>query len=294
MTLPAERHVKQSVSGHRFPAFIGISLGAMLLVIVSVIIVRRVYFQEKETRIDFRQFVTPVAIGPSSVLPSNPTMGQTWTNSLGMEFVFIETSVSAGAESECERKPGLPLNGYWIMASELSRSEFAAFVDDTGFLSSAELEENFAGEAWWSWSHIYTGQHPVTFITPSDAEAFAKWLSNLESNSYRLPTSVEWKWACCLNGEPAGFGHPQRYGAMGPAYSDIDLGELGLSNIVSNAREIVKLYPDSVVELGVAYQYGLAGGNSMAPDLCNCNSLITWKRRDYGGLIGVRLIIEAE
>ena len=37
--------------------------------------------------------------------------------------------------------------------------------------------------------------HPVTHITPKDAKAYCKWLSQETGKAYRLPTEWEWEWA---------------------------------------------------------------------------------------------------
>lgn len=113
-------------------------------------------------------------------------------------------------------KPSFPVRlsrDYSIGQTEVTVSQFRAFVDATGYRTDAEK----AGEAWVfqpdaedpldrfaivkgaSWKEPGFDQndnHPVTCVSLHDALAFCQWLSKKEGMTYRLPTEAEWEYAC--------------------------------------------------------------------------------------------------
>jgi len=94
---------------------------------------------------------------------------------------------------------------------EVTRGQFARFVDDTNFKTMAEtkpggmrLEDSakpikFEPQRRYTWRDPGFSQeddHPVVQIGWGDATAFCEWLSRKEGKTYRLPTEAEWEYAC--------------------------------------------------------------------------------------------------
>ena len=109
-------------------------------------------------------------------------------------------------------------SAFWIDACAVSNADFAAFVDETGYVTDAErfgwtfvfaelLPDDFtstqavAQAPWWrkvegaDWRHSEGPQsslderlhHPVVHVSWNDAVAFAGWVGKL------LPTEAEWE-----------------------------------------------------------------------------------------------------
>lgn len=100
------------------------------------------------------------------------------------------------------------LNSYEISKYEITNEEFAEFVNDTKYITTAEEEGtgcvfnpkfNIVEGA--DWKHPFgkdstieeKGNHPVVQVSWYDAIAFCEWLSKQSGEKYRLPTEAEWE-----------------------------------------------------------------------------------------------------
>jgi formylglycine-generating enzyme required for sulfatase activity/predicted Ser/Thr protein kinase len=94
---------------------------------------------------------------------------------------------------------------------EVTRGQFAQFVNATGFRTLAEnapggiVLDNGESPTKWepekksTWREPGFPQeddHPVVQLVWKDANAFCDWLSRKEGKVYRLPTEAEWEYAC--------------------------------------------------------------------------------------------------
>jgi formylglycine-generating enzyme required for sulfatase activity/serine/threonine protein kinase len=98
---------------------------------------------------------------------------------------------------------------YFLSATEVTESQFEAFVKATNYVTSAEQSEK-GGIVWGRAGHESskefqwrnpgriprTPDHPVTQVSYDDALAFCRWLSEKEGVRYELPTEAQWEFAC--------------------------------------------------------------------------------------------------
>ena len=148
-----------------------------------------------------------------------------YRNSIGQEFVLIpagefmmgsrlkpdETVSMFGGESdyykyEYPRHHVTLSKPFYMAATEITRAQFAQFVRETAYTTSAEKEgwaiawkedalARAEGVSWKTPGFAQTDRDPVVCISWNDAVAFCQWLGRKEGRSYRLPTEAQWEYA---------------------------------------------------------------------------------------------------
>lgn len=139
-------------------------------------------------------------------------------NSLGMRLVrlpageFLMGAPDEDAEAREDEKPQhlVRIEQPFDMGMyEVTIGQFRKFVEAANFKTRAEddgggyaydvatqrLSLNH-DSSWKSTGFGQTDDHPVINICWHDAVAFCEWLSQVEGQTYRLPTEVEWEYAC--------------------------------------------------------------------------------------------------
>ena len=96
---------------------------------------------------------------------------------------------------------------FYMGVTEVTRGQFAAFVADSGYKTTAEKEGwayAYDGRNWGkvtgaSWRKVgfqQTDTHPVVCVSWDDATAFCTWLKGKTGRSVQLPTESQWEYAC--------------------------------------------------------------------------------------------------
>jgi formylglycine-generating enzyme required for sulfatase activity len=163
---------------------------------------------------------SPKPLGLTSSPATLPqTAPKSITNSIGMELVRIEPgefmmgSSHFAKDAEADEKPPHRVRitrPFYLGVHEVTRGQFRRFVDETGYQTDAEKDgkggwglneeaKQFEANPRYTWREAGFEQidlHPVVNVSWNDAVAFAKWLSQKEGKTYRLPTEAEWEYAC--------------------------------------------------------------------------------------------------
>lgn len=167
---------------------------------------------------------------------------------------------NAGRDDEKPQRT-VELSAYEIGKYEVTNAQFAAFVNQTGYITTAEREMgsymsrigDFVDGA--SWIHPYgpgsgierKDDHPVVHISFYDAIEYCKWLSGRMGRFSRLPTEAEWERAGRgENGrkypwgneiDPGKANYRRGPGQTTPVHSESSKSKIGCYHMAGNVRE---------------------------------------------------------
>lgn len=125
------------------------------------------------------------------------------------EFRMGSSDADKSAREQEKPQHTVYLDEYLIGQYPVTVSQFAAFVEATGYRTTAERMGSglvFAGAEWKevktaNWRHpkgpwgsaAKRANHPVTQVSWDDAMAFCRWVSQITGVDVRLPTEAEWE-----------------------------------------------------------------------------------------------------
>lgn len=141
---------------------------------------------------------------------------------LSMEFVAVQGGCFQMGDNfgdgEKDEKPvhEVCVDDFSIGKFDVTRGDFAKFVDDTGYRTEAEKGDGcnvFNGMEWKkdpraNWRNsglVQDDRHPVVCVSWNDAQAFAEWLTRKDGRLMRLPTEGEWEYAARSGGQQEKF-----------------------------------------------------------------------------------------
>lgn len=183
----------------------------------------------EEAALTIQSWVGPQCLGGSApgsagAVPSGPKAVQPgpWKDPvLGIEFAYVEPgnfwmgspAAEAGREDDERRHRVTLTRGFWIATTELTKRQFAEFINETKYETEAERQGyswSWSGKEWQeqegvTWRDSGGSEHPVAHVSWNDAKAFCKWHSERLGLEIRLPTEAEWEYAARAGSDSATY-----------------------------------------------------------------------------------------
>jgi len=133
------------------------------------------------------------------------------TSAADLKAVLVNTPERSKriVEAEVPQRAAKIQESFYLSATETTVGQFRQFVKEAGYRTDAERngkggsmltdDSKIAYDPQWTWQHplfAAAEDHPVVQASKADADAFCQWLSKKEGRAYRLPTEIEWEYAC--------------------------------------------------------------------------------------------------
>ena len=137
--------------------------------------------------VGFRGVWSEKSIEPKGIADKAGVLSETRKNSKdgavmilipGGEFTMGAESGDKEADSDEKPARKVKLNNYYIYKYEVTNAQFNKFTQETGYKADGEWKLLYSN---------FSANHPVSEVSYTDAEAYAKWAGG------RLPTEAEWE-----------------------------------------------------------------------------------------------------
>ena len=171
--------------------------------------------------IDIWLIIAAVGFNGCAAQPVRSRAGHLVTNSLGMRLVYVpagEYVMGSSPEAAAKDPDEVPRHrvqisrGFYMGRTEVTRGQFAVFVEDAAWETQAEREgwayawkngsfQIVHGASFRAAGFPQGDDHPVVCVSWTDASEFCRWLAHREGKRYRLPTEAEWEYACRAGSE---------------------------------------------------------------------------------------------
>ncbi len=220
------------------------------------------------------------------------------------------------------------LSDYSIGETEVTVGLFRAFVEETGYRTTAETQP--ADDGWdgeWgtgeatTWRHDALGKirplsendHPVLHVSWDDATAFCRWLAKKTGKNYRLPSEAEWEYAARGGNKSRGHGYSgsdqldevawywdNSNGKTNKVKSKLP-NELGLYDMTGNAREWCSdwygAFPSEAQKNPVGPATGTervtrGGSFGGSPRFCRLSDRVADAPANHNGMLGFRIAVQ--
>lgn len=166
-------------------------------------------------------FAESLGIKFAAIPPGEFNMGSSDTDRLLLQELYPDRWMVPKDETPAHQVRITTLAA--ISIHEISVGQFRSFIEDTGYLTDADRNQEGA-PGWldvegvfdsqrtrYTWKYTgfpQTDSHPVVNVTWNDAVAYCKWLSQKDGRQFRLPTEAEWEY-CARAGAATVFPNGQ-------------------------------------------------------------------------------------